>query len=367
MTQMATTHHNLVQLGNGQVGFVLDPATLTSLGLPAPTPRTTLSEELLLEKALAAKPRSKKTEDEYRRHYKELKAFLAEQCDGRTPLTATDDDLADFFDYMKSPARVAPDSTGRLRSHALSASKMRSVKAGLNAFYAMAQKRQQRYDNPVEDIITGRPKPKRGLVLTDEEVRKILKAPGDYPRCEVQAYLFHFTGARTESLRFLRREDVDYINNEIHLDRAKGDKAYTLPLHAELKAALLRWEDRQDEQAETNAALRAALADPDTAYVLLTYKGLPLCHSTMAKQYKWRAKRAGVRAHGLNAVVGVENKSKVSPHAARRTAGTSLRRNGVELVDVADFLNHSDLQTTREHYAFTSTPQKRKVMDKLTY
>ena len=369
MTQMAATPSPLVSLDGGKIAVVLDPAALAQLNLVPAAPVQTPDEDALLERALAAptKNRTKKTRDEYRRHFGELKRFLAGQCDGRTPLTASEEDLEDFFAYMQSERRVAPDATGAVRPYALSASKMRSVRAGLNCFYRLCQKRRYRYDNPVEDLAVARPKAKRGLVLSDEEVRKILKAPGEYPRCEVQAYLLHYTAARTESLRFLLWPDVDLANDEIHLDRAKGDKAYTLPLHPELKAALLRWRSRQQEQAERHPAVAAALADPETASVLLTREGRPLSHSTIAKQYKWRAKRAGVKLHGANAAVNYENKSRVSPHAARRTVGTSLRRNGTDLADIADFLNHSDLQTTRDHYAFSSTPQKKKVVAQLRY
>jgi site-specific recombinase XerD len=110
----------------------------------------------------------------------------------------------------------------------------------------------------------------------------------------------------------------------------------------------------------------AALSNPETAYVLLTTKGKPLCHSTMSKQFKWRAKRAGVRVHAAGALVGKENKSRVSTHWARRTVATSLRRKGVDTADVADLLNNS-VQVVIEHYAASSTAKQHKVVAQIGY
>jgi integrase len=359
----------LVARNGGLVAGMRDAVALASLGLAVPGPTPPADEEALFEQALARGERNKKTTDEYRRHFNEYRAWLADQCGGKTAMQADEDDARAFLKYMQSPARVAPgpDKKKTMRAHPLSASKMRSVRAALNCFYKHCQKKQYRYDNPVEDVKVKRPKPKQGLVLSEEEVRKILNAPGDYPRCEAQAYLLHYSGARTGSLRALLWQHVDFANEVIYFDTAKGDKAYSIAMHLQLKAALLRWRIRQQEEAADNLLVAAALADPDTAYVLLTREGKPLSHSTIAKQYKWRAKRAGVRPHSPNAIVGRENTSKVSPHAARRTAGTTMRRNGADFVDIGDFLNHSDLQVTRESYAFTSTPQKKAVVAKLKF
>ena len=39
---------------------------------------------------------------------------------------------------------------------------------------------------------------------------------------------------------------------------------------------------------------------------------------------------------------------------------------GTQLADIADLLNHKDLNTTREHYAFTSTPKLKQTVMGLT-
>ena len=175
-----------------------------------------------------------------------------------------------------------------------------------------------------------------------------------------------FTAARCESLRFLLWENVDFVNNEISFDVAKGDRAYTIAMHPELKAALYRWQAAQEKQAQKLPAVAAALTSPETAYVLLTTTGKPLCHSTMSKQFKWRAKRAGVRVHAAGAVVGTENKSRVSTHWARRTVATSLRRKGVDVAEVAELLNDT-VQVVIDHYAASSSAKQHKVVSQISY
>ena len=145
------------------------------------------------------------------------------------------------------------------------------------------------------------------------------------------------------SLRFLLWEDVDSDRDVIHFN-AKFENDYTLPMHPQLKAALLRWREALSKQAERNLAraattsdpkkaakwrgLAVALSAPDTANVLLTYTGQPLCHTTVAKQAKWRAGRVGVLRHADPSKVGKENTSRVHPHAFRRTSSTLLREKG---------------------------------------
>jgi integrase len=82
----------------------------------------------------------------------------------------------------------------------------------------------------------------------------------------------------------------------------------------------------------------------------------------MAKQAKWRAARVGILPHPPAANVGRENKSQVSLHAFRRSFAQIQRSRGVELADLADALNHKDVNTTRNHYAYTDTPKLRETV-----
>lgn len=54
----------------------------------------------------------------------------------------------------------------------------------------------------------------------------------------------------------------------------------------------------------------------------------------------------------------------VSPHTLRRTRGTLLYRDGVELQDIAIKFGHSSTQTTRSHYTSPSQDQLRAIANK---
>lgn len=56
----------------------------------------------------------------------------------------------------------------------------------------------------------------------------------------------------------------------------------------------------------------------------------------------------------------------VSPHTFRRTRGTGLYRDGVEIEAVAILMGHASIQTTKDHYAFPSMEQKRDAVEKGT-
>ena len=91
---------------------------------------------------------------------------------------------------------------------------------------------------------------------------------------------------------------------------------------------------------------------------------LPTCQKYEMGVLPWSPLAGGWLSGAFGA--GKENTSRVSPHALRRTAATLLREKGTELADIADLLNHKDLNTTREHYAFTSTPKLKQTVMGLT-
>jgi len=51
------------------------------------------------------------------------------------------------------------------------------------------------------------------------------------------------------------------------------------------------------------------------------------------------------------------------PHMFRRTRGTGLYRDGVAIEAIAIAMGHANIQTTKDHYAFSSLEQKREAME----
>jgi len=198
----------------------------------------------------------------------------------------------------------------------------------------------------ISNLISGR--------LTAEQVRDLLDVHGN-GRCNIQVYLLTFTGARTSELRLLRWSDMDLHDRTMVL-HGKGDKYRVIDIHPRLMSELRRWSLYQDEQSNRYPKMQAARLNPDTDYVLMTRNGLPVSHSTVSKQLKRRAARAGLFVQNTN---DLENVSAITPHALRRTFGTILLNDGHHLDAVADVLGHTSLETTRKHYAFSSTERRK--------
>lgn len=147
----------------------------------------------------------------------------------------------------------------------------------------------------------------------------------------------------------------------------KGDKVDVFELHPVLRTEFRRYLRWQTEEATRNPAIKAALDDPETAFVLLTRNGKRVRPESIAKMLKWRARRAGVgviKAKGKWDVAGGKT-SKVSPHAMRRAwAQHALNHptNPVPIDVVAEVLNHADISTTRRHYAPTKPERARAAL-----
>jgi integrase len=334
----------------------------------------------LIEEFVGMSELHEETLAKYRQFLLEFRAYLDARAGGKALVEVEKADVLRFVADLKQGRRYGTGADGRPRRRALSPSARKGVVSALRDFYGHCIDLYRLPLDPTARIKVPQPKPKRGLTLSDEQLKRHIDAPGR-ERDRVQAYLKAYTAGRTKSFRHLLWSDVDFQSGDIHFN-AKFGNDYTLPMHPQLKAALLRWHKAVHEMAEKRLARAAdtsdpekaallrgmanALADPDTAYVLLTYNGNPLCHSTIAKQSKWRAARVGILPHADPTKVCKENTSRVHPHAFRRTRGTQLRARGVDLADIADLLNHKDLNTTRTHYAFTSTPKLRKTVMGLT-
>jgi len=198
----------------------------------------------------------------------------------------------------------------------------------------------------------------QGLHLSPEELRRLLDVRSS-PRSRIQTYLLAYTAARSGELRRLRWHDIDFVQRSIRL-HGKRDKTRVVAIHPRLMSELRRWFLHQEAESERHEAVRIARANPDTDYVLLTRSGKPLSATSIYKQLNRRAVAAGL--HVLEPAHG-ECRSRVSPHALRRTFATLLLNDGQPLDAVADILGHASVDTTRRHYAFASSARQRATVE----
>ena len=61
----------------------------------------------------------------------------------------------------------------------------------------------------------------------------------------------------------------------------------------------------------------------------------------------------------------VTTSKNITPHKLRSTYGTSLYRETGDIYLVADVLGHSDVNTTRKHYAALEDEKRRSARDKV--
>lgn len=162
--------------------------------------------------------------------------------------------------------------------------------------------------------------------LNQEQIRDVLRAAerrGIRDHAIIATFLG--TGLRISEFAALDVDDVWVTERrgEVRVRAGKGDKARTVPLNTQTRAALRRWLAHRPEWP--NANREPAL--------FLTRRGT---------RPSVRGLRHTVAQVGAKA--GVED---LSPHVLRHTFGTVLTRAGVDVVTVAELMGHADVNTTR--------------------
>lgn len=149
--------------------------------------------------------------------------------------------------------------------------------------------------------------------------------------------LFLGTGIRISECVGLNIDDFDFEQNAFVITR-KGGKEVILYLSDEVADAL------KDYLAERITI--EALPGHENAFFL----------SIQKRRITQRAVENMVKKY---AAIAAPLKKKISPHKLRSTFGTNLYRETGDIYLVADVLGHSDVNTTRKHYAAISEDHRR--------
>lgn len=150
------------------------------------------------------------------------------------------------------------------------------------------------------------------------------------------------TGIRVSECVGLDLDDLDFKNGGIRIHR-KGGKEVTVYFGSEVEDALL---DYLDERNQMNPQ-----AGHENALFLSLQK-----------------KRIAVRS--VENLVKKYSKlitplKKITPHKLRSTYGTSLYKETGDIYLVADVLGHSDVNTTKKHYAALEDERRRSARDRV--
>lgn len=149
--------------------------------------------------------------------------------------------------------------------------------------------------------------------------------------------LFLGTGIRISECVGLNIDDFDFEQNAFVITR-KGGKEVILYLSDEVAAALIDYLEERNK-IET-------LPGHEDAFFL----------SIQKRRITQRAVENMVKKY---ATIAAPLKKKISPHKLRSTFGTNLYRETGDIYLVADVLGHSDVNTTRKHYAAISEDHRR--------
>ncbi len=189
------------------------------------------------------------------------------------------------------------------------------------------------------------------LVDNGEMLSAQERAANEFSRLRDNAilYLFLGTGIRVSELVGLNKTDIDFANNSFTVTRKGGNKSI-LYLPEETVGALqdyLTWLDNQEKE-KTDFALK--ISDKNILF------------------YSLRGANMGGRI-GVRAVEKLVKKyahyaaplKKITPHKLRSTYATNLYQSTEDIYVVADVLGHSDVNTTKRHYAQMSEEHKRRA------
>lgn len=230
--------------------------------------------------------------------------------------------------------------------------------SALRSFYAYYYKREMIQTNPTVLIDTPKVHDKSIIRLDADEVAILLdyiEHCGDQLTGQKRVFyektkerdlavvtLLLGTGIRVSECVGLDVEDVDFKNNGIKVTR-KGGNEMIVYFGPEVEKALKRY--------------------------LEVREGItPLPGHEHALFYSAQRRRIGVQA--------VENLVKkyarqvttlknITPHKLRSTYGTSLYRETDDIYLVADVLGHSDVNTTKKHYAALEDERRRSARNKV--
>lgn len=149
--------------------------------------------------------------------------------------------------------------------------------------------------------------------------------------------LFLDTGVRVSELVGINISDIDFGINGFLITR-KGGNQVILYFSDEVEAVLR-------DYLKIRREITPVIGDDDALFLSLQNRRISVrAVQNMVKKY---------------ATLAAPLKKHLSPHKLRSTFGTNLYRETGDIYLVADVLGHSDVNTTRRHYAAMSDERRR--------
>lgn len=287
-------------------------------------------------------------------------AALLDYISGPAPYPALDAldglDKEFFEEYMET--LLAYEKDGRVRTNGRASLQRKLV--SLRRFFGYLYKNNMIRDNPISKVEMPKVGKKAIIRLENGEPARLLDAVArtdgltdkqeDYARkqsCRDAAIisLLLATGMRVSELAELDVSDIDMDKCQARIVR-KGGNESVVYFSDTARDALAAWLDDR-------ALTLADNADKEPALFL----------SSRKTRMSVRAIQQMVRKHAARAVP----LKRITPHKLRATFATELYKATGDIYLVADALGHSDVNTTKEHYADLSTDRKESIRNLVNY
>lgn len=227
---------------------------------------------------------------------------------------------------------------GQLKQQDYSTHSLYAYLTSVRLFYRYLTGQSMVFENPAAAMILAKPKQRLGLVLTEEEIRKLLRQPDIATplglRDRAMLEVLYSTGIRLGECSTLTVFDADPDNATLTVI-GKGSKERILPLGRHAVRYLRRYlKDARPKLIRDN--------DPPEALWLSHRKARPLDKGTIRITVQKYARRADLPA-------------ETDTHTLRRTCATHMLRGGAHPMAVATLLGHSGLASLAHYLKTTIT------------
>lgn len=214
-----------------------------------------------------------------------------------------------------------------------------SILRGIKAILNYAVKKGYIHENPAKMVKSVKPTKKLFRDLSFEEMDALLKAAKEHgPSYYAMFATAYYAGLREGELIWLKPGDISleqgYVDVKSKAENMIKDHAERrIPLNGKLKEILLQHK-------------------PGKKWLFETREGTPR-KINLNRELKRAAKHAKIEVRGLNMRV------------LRETFGSHLRRRGVDIALISQYMGHSSTDVTLRHYAHIRIEQTQKEIDLL--
>ena len=229
-----------------------------------------------------------------------------------------------FAEYFgKSPAKMGAEEIRRFQLYLLREKKLApaTVEMRMSALRFLYKKTLKRRDLAYDDLIFPKTPRKLPLVLSQEEVKRLIEAAPNL-QYRTLLMLLYGTGLRRAEASLLKVSDIDSERRVIHVRQGKGSRDRDVPLTAKLLEALRQyWRWKKPK-----------------VYLFPSTSGHRGVEQPISGETVWYAcHRAAVKA-GIS--------KRIGPHTLRHSFATHLLEAGADLRTIQVLLGHQKLKDT---------------------